>query len=61
MARSSEQSDFTFDSPPPDDAATTEAKSGSVFASKWLLRITLIMLVALALLCAIGPHIPAGG
>jgi len=35
------------------------AEAGAL-ATRWVLRLTLVALVALALLCAIGPHIPAG-
>ena len=38
-------------------ATGTEA---SEFATRWILRLTLLMLALLAVLCAVGPHIPAG-
>jgi len=71
MARSQAQSDFSVTRPAevllppsampvalPRAVAATEA---SEFATRWMLRLTLLMLAALAALCAIGPHIPAGG
>jgi hypothetical protein len=69
MARSQAQSSVTRSAeirlPPsgtpvalPRARAATEA---SEFATQWILRLTLVMLAALAALCAVGPHIPAGG
>jgi len=34
--------------------------AGSEFTTRWMLRLTFALLAALALLCAIGPHIPGG-
>ena len=31
------------------------------FATRWVLRLTVLLLAAFAVLCAVGPHIPAGG
>ena len=77
MARTEGQSDFVFRPHPgeaplagPIDEASGPvelprvkvlAPEASAFATKWMLRITLLMLLALALLCAIGPHLPSGG
>jgi len=36
---------------------TTQA---SEFSTRWVMRITVLLLFALAVLCAIGPHIPSG-
>lgn len=32
----------------------------SELATRWVIRLALLLLAALALLCAIGPHIPSG-
>jgi hypothetical protein len=29
-------------------------------STRWILRLTVAVLAALAVLCAVGPHIPAG-
>jgi hypothetical protein len=71
MPRSSAQSDFvvrtvgrggnhTEDAAgelPKAELVSTEA---SELATRWVMRWTWFVLVALALLCAIGPHIPSG-
>lgn len=59
MPRSSGQSDFVVrrDQPAPDPDATPAASEA---ATKWVLRLTVVMLVLLALLLLIGPHIPSG-
>jgi hypothetical protein len=72
MARSQAQSDFSVTRPAlvrlprsatqvalPRAIAATSAEA-SEFATRWILRLTLLMLAALALLCAVGPHIPTG-
>jgi hypothetical protein len=73
MARSQAQSDFVFAAPPPEVIELPEvaralelprAEVRTVFASaratKWVLTFVWIVLGVLTLLCAIGPHIPAG-
>jgi len=71
MARSAAQSDFSVSRPPevelPAGAApvalpraevvTTEA---GAFVTRWVMRLTIVLLLALAVLCAVGPHIPSG-
>lgn len=69
MPRSQAQSDFSVARAPelalPDAAApvalpASRGSEAGEFATRWVLRLTVAALVALALLCAIGPHIPAG-
>jgi len=74
MPRSAAQSDFAVVRAPdpvvielPELAAavtlpraqvhTTEA---GAFATRWVMRATLLLLLALVILCMIGPHIPSG-
>ena len=71
MPRSAAQSDFSVSRAPEvelpavagpvalpgEPPASTEA---SAFATRWVMRITVLLLLALAVLCAVGPHIPAG-
>jgi hypothetical protein len=73
MPRSPGQSDFVFAAPVPEvielpapaavvelpkaQVRTTEA---SARATRWVMTFTWVVLGILALLCAIGPHIPAG-
>ena len=66
VARSAAQSDFTVVRAPevehPDGAAPGAASSteASARATRWVMRLALLMLALLAALCAIGPHIPSG-
>lgn len=70
MARSQAQSDFsvtrTPEVPLPGAAAPVElpaaerSTEASELATRWILRLTVVLLAALAVLCAVGPHIPAG-
>jgi len=71
MARSAAQSDFSVAREPevelPDCVAPVALPSGEmvtdqagVLATRWVMRITVLMLFALAVLCAVGPHIPSG-
>lgn len=69
MARSMEQSDFAIvrdadvELPPSTDPivlTVAPSSEASEFATRWVMRVTVVLLAALALLCAIGPHIPAG-
>lgn len=68
MPRSSAQADFAVsraaESPLPLAAqivALPEAsRFASAFATRWIMRITVALLIALAILCAVGPHIPSG-
>ena len=71
MARSAAQSDFsvarpevvalpaTTDAVALPDAEALRSQAGEL-SSRWVLRATWLVLLALALLCMIGPHIPAG-
>ena len=71
MARSQAQSDFSVERPVavvlPEsaqpvglpDAQALAAQAGEL-ATRWVLRVTWLMLLALALLCMVGLHIPAG-
>lgn len=42
-------------------ALPLDAGGASELATRWVLRLTFALLTMFALLCAIGPHIPAGG
>jgi hypothetical protein len=76
MARSEAQSDFAVIWPevplsrlpalpmtgepvvlPPAEVRTAEA---GALATRWVMRLTILVLFALLVLCAVGPHIPAG-
>ena len=43
-----------------DDSEAVELPRASERATRWVLRVTFLLLGLLALLLAIGPHIPAG-
>ena len=69
MARSEAQSDFSVARPPELElpaAAAPVTLSGAQtglageLATRWMLRITLVLLFALVVLCAVGLHIPSG-
>ena len=69
MARSPAQSDFSVarhpepELPPIAQPVTLpEAQAGLAgeLATRWMMRITVALLLALAVLCAVGPHIPSG-
>lgn len=70
MARSQAQSDFSFtresDVQLPESAQAValpqaiELMGASDVATRWMLRLTVVVLAVFALLCAIGPHIPGG-
>lgn len=73
MARSQAQSDFVFAAPVPEaielpevaqaielPQAQLRTRFASARATRWVLTFVWIVLGVLALLCAIGPHIPAG-
>jgi hypothetical protein len=69
MPRSQAQSDFSVARAPEIElpAATVaielpaaDRSAAGAFATRWILRLTLAMLAALAVLCAVGLHIPAG-
>lgn len=70
MARSQAQSDFSITRASevrlPGTAAPIALAPGEVFAgaselaTRWVLRLTFVLLAVFAALCAIGPHIPAG-
>lgn len=71
MPRSQAQSDFSVIRAPevrlPVTAAPVELPRGAgvavqagEFATRWILRLTLLLLALLAVLCMVGPHIPAG-
>jgi hypothetical protein len=71
MARSAAQSDFSVARPPEvalppasdavalPDAGAIRMQAGEL-TSRWVMRATWLLLLALALLCLIGPHIPSG-
>jgi len=56
MPRPPGQSDFQVDK----DAPTIAEAPANATATRWMLWLTVVMLVALVLLLMIGPHIPAG-
>lgn len=74
MARSPFQSDFVVTRPPPPPVvelppgadpvalpkATLESSEASARSVKWVYIFTFLTLAALAIICAVGPHIPAG-
>jgi hypothetical protein len=69
MARSQAQSDFSVARAPevrlPAAAApvalpAADGSEASALATRWILRLTAVVLAELAVLCAVGPHIPAG-
>ena len=71
MARSQAQSDFSVAGEPDVDlpvgalpvalpAAQILTSQASELATRWMMRATWLMLFALAVLCAVGPHIPSG-
>ena len=71
MARSAAQSDFsvarpiqvalpaTTDAVALPDAEALRTQAGDL-SSRWVMRATWLVLFALAVLCLVGPHIPAG-
>ena len=71
MARSAAQSDFsvarplevalpaTADAVALPDAEAVRTQAGEL-SSRWVMRATWLMLLALAVLCLVGPHIPSG-
>jgi len=71
MARSAAQSDFSVARPTVvalpatadfvalPDAEALRTQAGDL-ASRWVMRATWLVLLALAVLCVVGPHIPAG-
>jgi len=71
MPRSEGQSDFSVERPAEvalpasaqpvglPDARAIAAQAGAL-SSRWVMRATWLMLFALAVLCLVGPHIPAG-
>jgi len=68
MPRSAAQSDFVVSAPPlaedgePGELPHAQLRSNeaSARATKWVMTATFVMLAILVLMCAIGPHIPAG-
>ncbi len=76
MPRSAAQSDFVVYRPPPPPGADgampadgdaealpraeLRSNEASAFATKWVMTLTFVVLAALVILCAVGPHIPAG-
>jgi hypothetical protein len=71
MGRSEAQSDFSVVRPAEvalpatthpvalPDAEAIRAQAGDL-ASRWVMRATWLLLLALAVLCLVGPHIPSG-
>jgi hypothetical protein len=65
-----EQSDFTVVRVPdvelPASAAPValpgapDSNEAGELATRWVMRIALVLLAALAVLCLVGPHIPSG-
>ena len=62
MPRSPLQSDFAVDPDPPGKLprAVLRSTDASARSTKIVMTFTWIMLAVLALMCAIGPHIPSG-
>ncbi|HEV7558839.1 MAG TPA: hypothetical protein VGO00_25380 [Kofleriaceae bacterium] len=72
MPRSPAQSDFVIASEPVDIALPDAARAVELprmvvrtneageFATRWVMRFTFLVLAILAILCIVGPHIPAG-
>jgi hypothetical protein len=71
MARSQAQSDFSVSRPEPAvidlpvvarPVTLPEVQTGQAgeLVTRWMMRITLVLLLAFAVLCAVGPHIPSG-
>jgi len=74
MARSPYQSDFVVRREPPPvpvampgstdpvslPTATLQSSEASATSVKWVYILMFITLAALVILCAVGPHIPAG-
>ena len=62
MPRSPGQSDFTFDQPvePELARAALQAQEASAGSTRWVMGVTFFVLIALAIICAVGPHIPTG-
>jgi hypothetical protein len=61
MARSAAQSDFSVSRDPEvATAQASEASQASELATRWVMRLTVVLLLALAVLCAVGPHIASG-
>lgn len=60
MPRSSAQSDFVYERDRELPEARVITTQASERATRWVMRLTWFVLAVLALLCAIGPHIPSG-
>jgi len=60
MPRSAAQSDFVVRREPTEDDVLVVSNEASAGATRIVLWVTLLMLVALVLLTVIGLHIPAG-
>ena len=74
MPRSEAQSDFSVSRPEAPEEIVLPAQAmpvslpraqlisseASELATRWVLRATILVLFALAVLCMVGPHIPAG-
>jgi len=72
MPRSPAQSDFVIASEPravelPAVARVVElprmvirTNEAGELATRWVMRLTILALALLAILCAVGPHIPSG-
>jgi hypothetical protein len=60
MARSPLQSDFVVSRAEPEDDELQASKEASPRATRLVMTIAFVMLGLLVLMCAIGPHIPAG-
>jgi hypothetical protein len=72
MPRSPAQSDFVIEREPapvalPPQAASVElpvmivqSPFANEVATRWVMRLALLALLLLAVLCAVGPHLPGG-
>ena len=69
MARSQAQSDFSVYRRPeielpavagPVTLPDAQGGQAGALATRWMMRLTLVLLLALAALCAVGPHLPSG-
>jgi hypothetical protein len=61
MARAPAQSDFSITRAPEiaPHAGELGGAAGAV-VTRWIMRLTVVLLLALAVLCVVGLHIPAG-
>ena len=65
MPRPATQSDFVIERAPSSSGVAelpvvTVRTEASDLAARWVMRLTWFVLAALVVLCAVGPHLPAG-